>query len=47
MSMELSDIVILNIKSANYCYIINKISKCEAINLMQNVELTTEKRGAL
>ena len=34
MSMNLSDIVILNIHGANYRCIINGISKSEAINLM-------------
>ena len=39
MSMKLSDIYILNIKNANYCCIINGISKNEAIKLLQNIEL--------
>ena len=34
MSMKLSDIAVLNIKGADYCYIISRISKSEAINLM-------------
>ena len=34
ISMNLSDIAILNIKSADYCCIISGISKSEAINLM-------------
>ena len=34
MSMNLSDIAILNIKDSGYCCIISKISKTEAINLM-------------
>ena len=38
--MNLSDIAILNIKSADYHCIIGKISKSEAINLLQNVDLT-------
>ena len=42
-SMNLSDIAILNIESADYCCIISGISKSEAINLMQNIHLT-EKR---
>ena len=37
--MKLSDICILNIKNANYCCIINEISKNEAIKLLQNIEL--------
>ena len=40
MSMKLSDISILNIKSADYRCIINGISKEEAINLLKNVDLT-------
>ena len=38
--MNLSNIAILNIKSPDYCRIINGISKNEAINLMQNAGLT-------
>ena len=44
MSMNLSDIAILNIKGSDYCCIISLISKNEAINLMQNADLT-EKSG--
>ena len=40
MSMSLSDIAILNIKSADYPCIIYGFSKSEAINLMQNADLT-------
>ena len=40
MSMNLSDIAILNIKDSNYRCIISLISKNEAINLMQNADLT-------
>ena len=46
MSMNLSDIAILNIKDSGYRCIISGISKSEAINLMQNVDLT-EKGVAL
>ena len=46
MSMNLSDISILNIKSADYCCIISRISKSEVINLMRNTDLT-EKSGTL
>ena len=35
ISMNLSDIAILNIKSAHYCCIISGINKSEAMNLMQ------------
>ena len=40
MSMNLSDIAFLNIEGSDYCCIISRISKNEAINLMQNVNLT-------
>ena len=40
MSMNLSDIVILNIKGVDYHCNIRGISKSEAINLMQNIDLT-------
>ena len=42
MSMNLSDIAILNIKGSDYCCIISLISKNEAIHLMQNADLTEE-----
>ena len=45
-SMNLSDITILNIKVSNYCSIIGGISKGEAINLIQNINLT-KKNGTL
>ena len=35
---ELSDIAILNIKSADYYCIIKRLSKPETINLMQNIK---------
>ena len=38
--MNLSDIAILTIENADYCCIISGISKIEAINLMQNTDLT-------
>ena len=40
MFMNLSDIAISNIKSADYCCIISRISKSEAINLMEDIDLT-------
>ena len=46
ISMNLSDIAILNIKSTDYRCIISRISKNEAINLMQNSSLT-KKSGTL
>ena len=46
MSMNLSDIAILNIKGSDYCCIISLISKNEAINVMQNADLI-EKKGSV
>ena len=46
MSMNLSDISILNIKGADYHCIISGIRKSDVINLMQNTDLT-EKSGKL
>ena len=40
MSMNLSDIAILNINGSGYCCIISLISSNVAINVMQNVDLT-------
>ena len=44
MSMNLSDIAILNIKVSDYCCIICGIRKSETINLMQNTDLTKKSR---
>ena len=44
MSMNLSNIAILNIKGPDFRCIMNRISKNEAINFMQNTDLT-EKNG--
>ena len=40
MPMNLCDIAILNIRSADYCYIISRIIKNESLKLMQNADLT-------
>ena len=40
MSLNLSNIAILNIKSVDYCCIISEISKSEDIILMQNIDFT-------
>ena len=40
--MNLSDIVILNIKGSDYHCITSRIRRSEAINLMQNTDLTEE-----
>ena len=44
ISMNLSDIAILSIKGVNYHCIISEISKNEAMNLMQNADLTEKSR---
>ena len=44
MSMNLSFIAILVKKNANYCCIISEISKNEAINVMQNADLTVKRK---
>ena len=46
MSMNLNDIVTLNIKDSDYCCIISLITKNEAINVMQNADWT-KKSGIL
>ena len=46
LSVNLSDSAILNIKVSNYHCFIRLISKNEAINLLQNADLT-EKSGSL
>ena len=44
MSMNYSDIAILNIKGSDYRCIISLISKNETINLLKNVDLTKKSR---
>ena len=44
MSVNLSDIAILNIKVSHYCCIISLNSKNEAINLLQNADLTEKTK---
>ena len=44
MSMKLSDIAILNIKSVDYHCTISRISKSEAINLIRKTNLTEKSR---
>ena len=46
ISVNLSDIAILNIKGSDYRCIISLISNIKAINLMQNANLT-KKSGTL
>ena len=44
ISVNLNNIAILNIQDVNYCHIINGISKCGAVNVLENADLT-EKRS--
>ena len=44
MSMNLSDIALSNIKGANHCCVISRISKSEVINVMQNINMTEKRR---
>ena len=44
--MNISNIASLNIKGSDYRCVISGISKSEAINVMQNIDLT-EKSGTL
>ena len=46
ISVNLSNIAILNIKGSDYCCIMSLINKNEAIHLMKNADLT-EKGVAL
>ena len=41
---NLSDTAVLDIKGVDYCCIISDISKSEAINIMQNIDLTKKAR---
>ena len=40
MSINLSDVAILKFKNVDYYCVISKVIKSEAINLMQNIDLT-------
>ena len=44
MSMNLSNIAILIIDGIDYRHIIGEISKSEAINLMQSIDLSEKSR---
>ena len=44
MSMNFSDIAILNIKHSDYDYIISLIRKDDDIKLMENADLTKKSR---
>ena len=43
MSINLSNIAIINIESFDYCCMFYLISKIEAIKLLQNADLTEKK----
>ena len=47
MDMNLTNIALLTIKSANYCCIISGISKSETINVLQNIDLIEKKWNIL
>ena len=40
--VNLTDIVTLNIKDSDCCCIISRISKTEAIKLLQNIDMTED-----
>ena len=44
ISINHSDMAILNIQGVDYCCIISRIIKSEAINLMQNIDLTEKDK---
>ena len=44
MSVQLSDIAILEIWNADYCCIMSRISKSQALNVMQNIDFTEQSR---
>ena len=46
MSVNLSDIAILNIKGSDYCCVVSLFSKNETMKLLQNADLT-EQGGTL
>ena len=47
ISMNLSNIAILNIHGVNYRCIINGISRSEAVNLLQNTDLSDKKKSII
>ena len=46
MPMNLNDIAILNVRSIDYCCIVNRISKDGSMGLLRNSSLN-QKRGTL
>ena len=47
MSVSLDYIAILNINIVVYHCSINRVNKSEAVNLLQNADLTEKKRGII
>ena len=45
MSIDINSIAILNIHGVNYCCILDRISKSEAINLLKDVDLKEKSRS--
>ena len=46
MCINYNNIAILHIKGAGYCCIISRISKNEAINLIQDIDLTKKHKNS-
>ena len=44
MPLNLNDIAISNIKGSDYCCIISRISKSEAMKLLQNIDKKKKKK---
>ena len=45
ISIDINSIAILNIHGVNYCFILDRISKSEAINLLKDVDLKEKSRS--
>ena len=46
ISINFNDFAVLNTDGADYCYIINRTSERDALNLLKNADLT-KKKGVL
>ena len=46
ISINFNDFAVLNTDGADYCYIINRTSESDALNLLKNADLT-KKKGVL
>ena len=44
ISVDINSVTFLNIHGADYCCIINEISKSEAINPLKNADLSETRR---